>query len=178
MNSHHSAYAQGNANVLIQDIIHVQTVSAVALRAARAFLVGAAPVIPDNADRPSATNPLHKSVAVPGMPVSKDKIASMEVVAAAERSNVALPVATTQIPQFAAEALDGIARKGMIACQKVDAVHPVRSAAVIVNAITLEQRPVAPDLGLSGVVQRVTSVVRMDHAPTLRRKSVVRMALV
>jgi hypothetical protein len=102
----------------------------------------------------------------------------MEVVAAAEKSSAALLVATTQTLQFAVEALEEIAPKGMTAWKVVGAVHPVRSAAVTVNATTLEQRPAALDLELSGRAREVTSVVRTDHAPTLQLKSVVRMVRV
>jgi hypothetical protein len=142
------------------------------------FPAAAALVTPDNVDHPNATNPLRKFAAVPAMPVSRGKTASTEVVAAAEKSSAALLVATTQTLQFAVEALEEIARKGMIAWKGVGVVHPVRSVAVTVNATTLEQRPAALVLELSGRVREVTSVVRTDHAPTLQLKSVVRMVRV
>jgi hypothetical protein len=138
--------------------------------------MGAALATRDNADHPNATSPLHRSAAVLAMPVLRDKTASMEVAAAAAKSNAALPVATTQTLQFAVEALDEIAPKGMTACQVVGAVHLARSVAAIANATTLGQRPAALDLELSGRVQGVTSVVRMDHAPTLRLRNVARTA--
>ncbi|KAG5664925.1 hypothetical protein KAF25_008659 [Fusarium avenaceum] len=152
------------------------SVSAVVPEVAHAFLAAAALVTPDNADHLNVTSPLHKSAAVPAMPVSRDKIASMEAAAAAGRSSAALLVATTQTLQFAAEALEEIVPKGMIAWKGAVAVHLARSVAVTVNATTLEQRPAALDLELSGRVQGVTSVVRADHAPNLQLKSVVRMA--
>lgn len=102
----------------------------------------------------------------------------MEAAAAAGKSSAVLLVATTQKLQFAVEALEEIAPKGMTAWKVVGAVHPARSAAVTVNATTLEQRPAAPDLELSGRVREVTSVVRVDHAPALQLKSVVRTARV
>lgn len=62
----------------------------------------------------------------------------MEAAVVAGRSSAALLVATTQTLQFAVEALEEIVPKGMIAWKGVVAVHLVRSAAVIVNATTLE----------------------------------------
>ncbi|WZH49364.1 uncharacterized protein QYS62_010563 [Fusarium acuminatum] len=144
--------------------IHVQAVSAVAPGVAHVFPAAAALVTPDNVDHPNATNPLRKFAAVPAMPVSRGKTASTEVVAAAEKSSAALLVATTQTLQFAVEALEEIARKGMIAWKGVGVVHPVRSVAVTTVRVTTD---IEPDTGNAPEFTCVPMTATNDEGATL-----------